>query len=174
MVLLVGEVMGRFDGDWSHVHLAYMLSIYPLRSTFGLSLLPTIKSSLYSHHRPHIATPLTRAHHRPCFILPPNSTIKPRLLTSSLTSFYSTIVTNDFIPLSSLHHHDTFMTSWLGLLFRTFMDTFQTHLWCPYRIYSSHMFHIHPHHWSLTPVSYWSLIYQFQPLPFCFWYLLPF
>ena len=87
-----------------------MLSNYPLDATFGPTFLPTIKGSLYSHHRPHLATPLARAHHRSCLITahsgPPAWTFDV-----IMTSVYSTIVTNDFIPSSLLHHHDIFMTS---------------------------------------------------------------
>jgi len=105
-----------------------MHSNYPLDATFGPTFLPTIKGSLYSPSPP---TPRNTAR-------PSSSPLMPYLAAHfgssaqtsnvTMTSVYSTIVTNDFIHLSSLHHYDTFMTSRPGLSFWTLSDMFWTYL----------------------------------------------
>jgi len=125
------------------------------------------------HHRPHLATPLARAHHRSCLITahsgPPAWTFDV-----IMTSVYSTIVTNDFIPSSLLHHHDIFMTSWPGLSFWTLSDMFRTHLWCPFTFISLTRFTFISiiDHYPLFHLDH-SFIHPDHYLSH-FWYLLPF
>jgi len=102
----------------------------PPCSTFSRTFSPSSRVHSIPHHCPHFTTPLTQAHHHSYLILPPTLDIILQPLMSPLTSLYSTIIINDFIPSSSLHHYDTFMTSHSGLSFWTFMDTFRTHLLC--------------------------------------------
>jgi len=94
------------------------------------------------HHRSHLATPLAQAHHRSCHISLPTLILLPRSSTSSMTSFYSTIVINDFIPSSSLHHHDTLMTSQPGLSLGHVSDSSLM----PLHIHFLYTFHFHLHH----------------------------
>jgi len=167
----------RFDGNWSHIHPAYMLSNYPLIATHGPNLLPPsrdysipITAHTSQHRSPESITAHVLSHRPPWFSCLDH-------LATSMTSLCSIIVTNDFILSSSLHHYDTSMTSQPGLWFRTLLDSFHSHPWCiiplihPTRFtFISIIDHyplFHTDHSFISPNSYLSVFGTCYP--FGFW-----
>ena len=111
------------------------------------------------HHRPHLATPLARAHHRSCLITahsgPPAWTfdvIHDIILLHHRHQWLHSFV----IIASSWHVYDIMI--WTLVL--DSLEHVSDSTLMPHHIHSSYTFHIHLHHWSLPPVSHRSLLYR--------------
>jgi len=102
-------------------------------------LFPPSRAHSIPHHRPHLATPLARAHHRPCLILPPTLILLPRTSTSPWhqstppSSPMTSFIRHHCIIMTRLWPHDLDFHSGLsrtcfGLIFDAPSHSFPLHV----------------------------------------------
>ena len=131
------------------------------------SILPSLPTSPITAHISHLRSPkLITAHDIICHSTQSAAALRSRPMTSPLMTIWHHLLCHRH---QWLHLFIIIASSWYIYditTFRTLMDTFQTHLWCPITFIPPTCFTFIMHHWSWSPVSHSSFIYQpLTPIP---------